>query len=213
MAGWHAKLLPDNTLQITDPHGHVHTSHPPDHPPPLPLPENDDRRQPGWSAPDRSALSVPGSGVGAAVPPVGVARGTRSRRVPAAARRPRSRAAEGPPRWACLRRGRSRVVAVGRSCLSGAELHEAGAIGARLVRLVVPGPPLVRRGLAVALRRILPSLLAPERGHVEVGPGVAHRLVAAAVDEVGAEDVVAVADERVGAVPLVLAEGGVEVVS
>jgi Domain of unknown function (DUF222) len=38
--GWHAKLLPDNTLEITDPHGRVHTSHPPDpHRPPLPLRE------------------------------------------------------------------------------------------------------------------------------------------------------------------------------
>src|SRR5215218_5298329 len=39
----------------------------------------------------------------------------------------------------------------------------------------------------VALRRVLPLLLAPERRHVEIGPGGAHRLVAAAVDEVGAE--------------------------
>jgi Domain of unknown function (DUF222) len=36
---WHAKLLPDNTLEITDPRGHVHTSHPPgaNRAPPLPL--------------------------------------------------------------------------------------------------------------------------------------------------------------------------------
>jgi Domain of unknown function (DUF222)/HNH endonuclease len=34
--GWHAKLLPDNVLEVTDPRGHVHTSHPPGHPPPLP---------------------------------------------------------------------------------------------------------------------------------------------------------------------------------
>jgi len=31
--GWHAKLLPDNTLEITDPHGHTHTSRPPPLPP------------------------------------------------------------------------------------------------------------------------------------------------------------------------------------
>ena len=37
--GWDAKLLPDNTLEVTDPQGHVHTSHPPDHRPPLPLRE------------------------------------------------------------------------------------------------------------------------------------------------------------------------------
>jgi hypothetical protein len=37
--GWDAKLLPDNTLEITDPQGRVHTSHPPNHRPPLPLRE------------------------------------------------------------------------------------------------------------------------------------------------------------------------------
>jgi Domain of unknown function (DUF222)/HNH endonuclease len=37
--GWHAKVLPDNVLEVTDPRGHVHTSHPPGHPPPLPLRE------------------------------------------------------------------------------------------------------------------------------------------------------------------------------
>jgi hypothetical protein len=37
---WHAKLLPDATLQVTDPRGHVHTSDPPDpYRPPLPLKE------------------------------------------------------------------------------------------------------------------------------------------------------------------------------
>jgi hypothetical protein len=37
--GWHAKLLPDGTLEVTDPQGHVHTSDPPTHRPPLPLRE------------------------------------------------------------------------------------------------------------------------------------------------------------------------------
>jgi hypothetical protein len=39
--GWHAKLLPDATLDITDPHGHTHTTTPPDpsRAPPLPLRE------------------------------------------------------------------------------------------------------------------------------------------------------------------------------
>jgi hypothetical protein len=37
--GWHAKLLPDNTLEITHPTGHVHTSHAPTHRPPLTLRE------------------------------------------------------------------------------------------------------------------------------------------------------------------------------
>src|SRR5918996_6057061 len=94
----------------------------------------------------------------------------------------------------------------------GAELHEAGTIAVRLVRLVVPDPPLVRCGLRVALWRVLPLLLAPERGDVQVVPGVPHLLVAAGVDEVGAEDAVAVADEGVRAVPLIHAEVGVEVV-
>jgi hypothetical protein len=37
--GWDAKLLPDNTLEVTDPQGRVHTSHPPgpNRAPPLPL--------------------------------------------------------------------------------------------------------------------------------------------------------------------------------
>ena len=39
--GWDAKLLPDTTLEITDPHGRTHTSTPPDpnQGPPLPLRE------------------------------------------------------------------------------------------------------------------------------------------------------------------------------
>src|SRR3981081_1153481 len=75
---------------------------------------------------------------------------------------------------------------------------------------VVPDPPLVRLCLGVALRRVLPLLLAPERGQVEVAPGAPHRLVATVVDEVGAEHAVVVADERVRAVPLVHAEVGVD---
>jgi hypothetical protein len=36
---WHTKLLPDNTLEVTDPQGRIHTSHPPGprRAPPLPL--------------------------------------------------------------------------------------------------------------------------------------------------------------------------------
>src|SRR5215475_14795709 len=62
---------------------------------------------------------------------------------------------------------------------------------------LVPVPPFVRSALGVARRRVLPSLLTAERRHVEVAPGGAHRFVAAAVDEVGAEHTLAVADERV----------------
>src|SRR5262245_59342560 len=77
----------------------------------------------------------------------------------------------------------------------------------------MPVPPLVRRCLGVAFRRILPSLLTTERGDVEVVPSASHLLVAAVVDEVGAKHLVAVAaDERVRAVPLVHAEVFVEAV-
>ena len=77
---------------------------------------------------------------------------------------------------------------------------------------VVPVPPFVRRSLRVAFRRVFPLLLAPERSHIEVAPGAPERLVAAVVDKVGAEHAVAIADERVRAVPLVYAEVFVEVV-
>src|SRR6202790_752074 len=77
---------------------------------------------------------------------------------------------------------------------------------------LVPVPPLVRSALGVALRRVLPRLLTPQRRHVEVAPGGAHRLVAAAVDEVGAEHALAVTDERVVAVPLIHPEVGVKAV-
>src|ERR1700738_5721525 len=61
---------------------------------------------------------------------------------------------------------------------------------------LVPVPPLVRSALGVALRRILPGLLTPERRHVEIAPGGAHRLISAAADEVGAEHALAGTDER-----------------
>src|SRR5581483_11637259 len=50
--------------------------------------------------------------------------------------------------------------------------------------IVVPVPPFVGRGLRRAFGRILPSLLAAERGEIEVTPRGPHRLVAAIVDEV-----------------------------
>src|SRR4029077_4091345 len=78
---------------------------------------------------------------------------------------------------------------------------------------LVPVPPLVRPALRIALRRILPQLVAPKRRHVEVAPDGAHRLVAAAVDEIGAEYTPTVADERVVAVPLIHTEVDVETVS
>src|SRR5947199_3168149 len=106
----------------------------------------------------------------------------------------------------------SRDVPALRGGPGGAELHQAGSIFIRRVWFVVPDPPLVRRSLGVTLRRVLPLLLAPKRSDVEVVPGVPHLLVAAVVDEVGAEHAVAVADEGVGTVPLVYAEVLIEVV-
>src|SRR5215213_7980746 len=44
----------------------------------------------------------------------------------------------------------------------------AGSVG------VVVVPPLVWRGLGIALRRVLPLLLAAERGDVEIVPGAPH---------------------------------------
>src|SRR2546429_3263841 len=107
--------------------------------------------------------------------------------------------------------GRRRVAAL-RVGLGDTELHQAGSIFIRRAWFVVPDPPLVPRSLRVVLRRVLPLLLAPERSDVEVVPGVSHLFVAAVVDEVGSEHVIAVADERVRAVPLVHAEILVEVV-
>src|SRR6266704_5291953 len=78
------------------------------------------------------------------------------------------------------------------------------------VVVVVPVPPLVRRGLGVTLWRVLPSLLTAERRDIEVAPGGPHRLVAAAVDEVCAEQALTVAEEHVVAVPFVDAEVRVE---
>ena len=80
------------------------------------------------------------------------------------------------------------------------------------VWVAVPVPPLVRRGLRVTLRRVFPSFLTPERRDVEIAPSGPHRLVAAVVDEVGAEHSLAVAEEHVVAVPLIHAEVGVEAV-
>src|SRR5918994_1289324 len=114
-----------------------------------------------WAAKLRSMRSVVFSVMCRA--PVGVAGAALSPRAPRGARR--SPTGGFPPPAGGLRE-RSRALAV----------------------LVVQVPPLVRRRLRVALGRVLPLLLAPERGQVEVAPGAPHRLVAAAVDEVGAED-------------------------
>src|SRR5829696_10343397 len=54
--------------------------------------------------------------------------------------------------------------------------------------LVVAAPPFVTRGLRVALSRVLPILLAAERGEVEEGPDGSERLYAASGREVGKKD-------------------------
>src|SRR5688500_15858098 len=79
---------------------------------------------------------------------------------------------------------------------SAPSLRLVAGVGTLFVA-VVPVPPLVGRSLRVARRRVLPRLLASERRDVEIVPGTSHLLVAAAVDEVGAEDAPAVADEHV----------------
>src|SRR5580704_4697426 len=84
--------------------------------------------------------------------------------------------------------------------------------GGLSVVVVVPVPPLVRRGLGITFWRVLPSFLTAERCNVAVAPGGPHRLVAAAVDEVCPEHALAVAEEHVVAVPFIDAEVRVEAV-
>src|SRR6266536_6428287 len=76
-------------------------------------------------------------------------------------------------------RQRPAPLTKGRSGSSAAHLR-CVRLGARRVGVVVV-PPLVWRGLGIALRRVLPLLLATERGDVEIAPGASHRLIATAV--------------------------------
>src|SRR4051812_12037925 len=118
-------------------------------------------------------------------PRVGVAGAPSSTRAREAAPRRRRRRRAGPPPPARPRRERSRVRSLrGPDALDLLEMLRVGFLAV----LVVAVPPRVARGLWVALRRVLPLLLAAQRGHVHVGPDAAQRLVAAAVDEVGPED-------------------------
>src|SRR5207237_1410908 len=77
---------------------------------------------------------------------------------------------------------------------------------------VMPVPPLVGRRLRITLRRVFPALLPAERRQVEITPRGADRFIAAVVDEVRAEDPLAIAEEHVVAVPFVDAEVLVETV-
>src|SRR5437879_6757541 len=88
-------------------------------------------------------------------------------------------------------------VAAFRGGPGGAKLHESGSIFIRRVWFVVPDPPLVRRSLGVALWRVLPLLLAPERSDVEVVPCISHLIVAVVVDVVGTENDVVGPHEQV----------------
>src|SRR6266702_8523956 len=91
--------------------------------------------------------------------------------------------------------------------LSGVRHLDPFLVGCRAFGVaVVPVPPFVSRALRIARRRILPDLLAAEWRDVEVVPGATHLLVAAALDQIGAEDSVAVAVEHVRPVPLADAE-------
>src|ERR1700722_3257816 len=79
------------------------------------------------------------------------------------------------------------AVAVAKGGLAGVRHRDPFRIRRGIGHVtVVPVPPFVRPALRITLRRILPLLLTSERRHVEVVPDGAHRLVAAAVDEVGA---------------------------
>src|ERR1700716_3214701 len=73
--------------------------------------------------------------------------------------------------------------------------HLPLAAGGGILVLVVAAPPLIRRGLRPALRRILPVFLPAERRQVQEGPGATERLDASPGSEVGAIDVVAIAEE------------------
>src|SRR5436305_8325303 len=96
---------------------------------------------------------------------------------PAGRRRGRQPSAAAPPA-ACRRRGRAGSRAAG-AALGGRRVGEGGLEVGGVVVFVVAVPPDVGLGLRVALRRVLPDLLAAERGDVEVGPGGPERLVAA----------------------------------
>src|SRR5580704_4682684 len=80
------------------------------------------------------------------------------------------------------------------------------------VVVVMPVPPLIWRSLRITGWRVFPDLLTPEGRDIKVTPDGPHRLVTPLVDEVCAEHPLAVANERVVAVPLGHTEVGVETV-
>jgi hypothetical protein len=74
-------------------------------------------------------------------------------------------------------------------------------------------PTFVWLRLRIALGRVLPKLLTAKSRHIEIAPGRTHRLIAAPVDEISAEDPFAVLNEGVMAVPLIDAKIDIEAVS
>src|SRR5918994_5887711 len=117
------------------------------------------RRRPAPRLPRRPSDRRQRPVVGHVAGSVGVGRATRPSRAPAAARRsPRSATASGSPPWVCLRRERScGVAALSGGVVAGltwagkaTEPFLVGRLGVGVV--VVPVPPLVGRGLGVALR-------------------------------------------------------------
>src|SRR5690242_6733873 len=107
---------------------------------------------------------------------------------------------------------RSRVIASLPGCTAPVDLFEHLGGGFLIAVLIVPPPPLVWRRLRVSLRRVFPLLLTPEGSDVEVVPSIPELLVTTTVDEVGAEYAVAIAYERIRAVPFIHAEVPVEAV-
>src|SRR5215218_10250626 len=113
--------------------------------------------------------------------PRGAADARRARPGPPPRCRDRPARAGAPPR---ARRPHVRVGSrAARSALRGGCVRKGMLEGAGIVVLVMEVPPCVRLALRIALGRVLPLLLAAERGDVEVGPGGAQGLVAALVDE------------------------------
>src|SRR5262245_27104605 len=82
---------------------------------------------------------------------------------------------------------------------------------ARISILVVTTPPLIRRALRPALGRFFPLFLASVRHEIQERPGAAQRLGAPVGREVGAEDLVAVAQEYAVAVSLLVGGGEPEI--
>ena len=75
-----------------------------------------------------------------------------------------------PTRWGPIATGGSRPTWPPDSTPDQRQASRRKRLRVLAVRVVVV-PPLVRRGLRVALGRVLPLLLAPERGDVEIAPG------------------------------------------